>query len=121
VNYSEPSRFLADIPLDYLEIPGKSVFVKTPINIEPEKKPKIGAPQKLTSVKRAVENVPSPSTVNDQSGNIREGHKVHHMRFGRGVVDEIEGMGSSKKATISFEKHGKKQILLKFAKLKIVG
>ena len=51
----------------------------------------------------------------------KEGQKVEHLRFGRGKIIKIEGVGPSKKAVISFNNHGEKQILLKFAKLKIVG
>jgi len=48
---------------------------------------------------------------------IRTGTKVEHQRFGTGVVEILEG----DKATVNFPQHGKKQLLLKFAKLKIVN
>ena len=51
---------------------------------------------------------------------IKENSTVEHLRFGQGKVVSIEGIGPSKKATIIFDKHGTKQILLKFAKLKIL-
>ncbi|MDP4267003.1 MAG: 3'-5' exonuclease [Bacteroidota bacterium] len=49
------------------------------------------------------------------------GSIVEHDRFGRGNIVNIEGNKDNVKATIVFEKAGQKQILLKFAKLKIVG
>ena len=45
---------------------------------------------------------------------------VEHERFGRGIIDEIEGTAPNTKVTVTFEHSGKKQLLLKFAKLKIL-
>jgi DNA helicase II / ATP-dependent DNA helicase PcrA len=47
--------------------------------------------------------------------------QVTHQRFGNGKVLNIEGPASDKKATIFFQEHGQKQLLLKFAKLKILN
>jgi DNA helicase II / ATP-dependent DNA helicase PcrA len=47
--------------------------------------------------------------------------KVQHQRFGIGTVAEVEGGGPDAKATVIFTNFGKKQLLLKFARLKIVG
>lgn len=46
--------------------------------------------------------------------------QVEHERFDRGKVVSIEGAGDNKMATIFFEQHGQKKIMLKFAKLRIV-
>lgn len=51
---------------------------------------------------------------------ITVGLNVEHQRFGRGQVIAIEGRSPENKATILFETQGQKQLLLKFAKLKIV-
>ena len=80
--------------------------------------------KKLVSLQKAYSNqtsAPSIPGVNKGSADIKEGQKVEHLRFGRGKIIKIEGVGPSKKAVISFNNHGEKQILLKFAKLKIVG
>jgi DNA helicase-2/ATP-dependent DNA helicase PcrA len=45
---------------------------------------------------------------------------VEHQRFGKGKVMLIEGNLSDQKATINFDIAGTKQILLKFAKLRIL-
>jgi DNA helicase-2/ATP-dependent DNA helicase PcrA len=47
------------------------------------------------------------------------GMEVEHARFGRGIVESIEGAGSDKKAAIAFKGFGVKNLLLRFAKLKI--
>ena len=46
---------------------------------------------------------------------------VQHDRFGVGEVHATEGTGENAKATIKFQNAGVKTLLLKFAKLKIIG
>jgi len=46
--------------------------------------------------------------------------QVRHERFGQGKVISLEGEGANKKATVFFPGIGQKQLLLKFAKLKII-
>jgi DNA helicase-2/ATP-dependent DNA helicase PcrA len=46
---------------------------------------------------------------------------VEHLRFGKGEVLKIEGAGSDAKAEIKFDKGGVKKLLLRFAKLEIIG
>ena len=45
--------------------------------------------------------------------------EVEHARFGKGVIQRIEGKGNDQKAIISFIGFGTKNLLLRFAKLKI--
>jgi DNA helicase-2/ATP-dependent DNA helicase PcrA len=52
--------------------------------------------------------------------DIQSGMEVEHDRFGKGKVLNVEGNGPNKKATIFFSGIGQKQLLLRFAKLKIV-
>ena len=49
-----------------------------------------------------------------------EGCRVEHLRFGVGKVLSIEGQGENLKAKIEFEHVGVKQLLLKFARLKVI-
>ena len=51
--------------------------------------------------------------------NLKPGARVEHARFGYGNVMEINGKGDDKKALISFDNSGNKNLLLRFAKLKI--
>lgn len=52
---------------------------------------------------------------------IEPGMKVLHDRFGQGEIIDIEGDGQNRKATVEFKAVGRKSLLLKFAKLKVVG
>ena len=129
ITYAEPSRFITEIPLDYLDMPQARPprnFAGTRLNQEQvNKKSRSPIPpgQKLVSLQKVARSADpsSISNMNREGKDIKEGQKVEHLRFGPGKVTKIEGIGPSKKAVILFENHGEKQILLKFAKLKIVG
>ena len=72
----------------------------------------------MVSVDDAKRKV-DPSFANT-AGKIEEGMRVEHLRFGKGKVTKIEGQEPNKKATIHFDQVGEKQLLLKFAKLRIL-
>lgn len=57
----------------------------------------------------------------DDPEKIVEGMTVLHQRFGTGKVLKVENFGSERKATVFFNNTGQKQLLLKFAKLKIMS
>ena len=59
------------------------------------------------------------SSVN--SGKLCVGAKVEHPRFGVGVVMGLSGDGENAKATVDFANVGRKQLLLKFAKLRVLS
>jgi DNA helicase-2/ATP-dependent DNA helicase PcrA len=52
---------------------------------------------------------------------IQAGMIVEHQRFGRGKVLQMEGKMPDLQATVFFQNTGKKQLLLKFAKLRIIS
>jgi len=56
----------------------------------------------------------------DDPSGIQVGMKVEHIRFGSGKVLNLEGPEANRKATVFFQEHGQKQLLLKFARLKII-
>jgi|JI9StandDraft_2_1071091.scaffolds.fasta_scaffold00645_6 DNA helicase-2/ATP-dependent DNA helicase PcrA len=53
--------------------------------------------------------------------DLAEGMTVEHERFGKGKVLKIEGQAPDLKATVFFPSAGQKQLLLRFAKLTVVG
>ena len=71
------------------------------------------------SVNRAVP--PRPMATDANAGDLHEGSQIEHQRFGIGTVLRIEGTGENTKATVEFRNTGTKQLLLKFAKFKIIG
>jgi DNA helicase-2/ATP-dependent DNA helicase PcrA len=64
---------------------------------------------------------PRPMASDLNPSEIREGCQIEHQRFGVGTVIKIEGTGENTKATVAFRNAGTKQLLLKFAKFKIIG
>lgn len=79
----------------------------------------IGAsmPRNLRRVDPAQPSSPSsgsPTTL------LHEGQFIEHERFGRGEVLKVEGVGDNAKATIRFQHAGDKQLLLRFARFKVI-
>ncbi len=56
----------------------------------------------------------------DDLSNLAPGMQVEHAKFGKGKVLQLEGNAPDVKATIFFPSAGQKQLLLKFAKLKLI-
>jgi DNA helicase II / ATP-dependent DNA helicase PcrA len=56
----------------------------------------------------------------DDPSKIQVGMEVEHSRFGKGKVLSMEGEFPNKKATVFFQSAGQKQLLLKFARLRIL-
>lgn len=61
---------------------------------------------------------PSGST---QGNSVQQGQLIEHERFGLGEVLKVEGEGDNAKATIRFKNAGDKQLLLRFARFKVIG
>ena len=64
---------------------------------------------------------PRPMDSDPSASDLREGCTIEHQRFGVGTVVRIEGTGENTKLTVDFRNVGTKQLLLKFAKFKIIG
>lgn len=77
--------------------------------------------QGKTRVDKAAPSTPDPEFRADDPSKIQSGMQVEHPRFGTGKVLKLEGPEPNRKATVFFQAHGQKQLLLKFAKLKILG
>jgi len=128
ITNSEPSRFLSELDPQFLHFEnmftpkgqfnesGGSSRTGTMSGL-PKKALTINRPQPRTAVKQVPQG--DPNFEPDDTSNLQSGMKVEHQRFGNGSVVQMEGIGDNKKATIDFEQHGKKVLVLKFAKLKI--
>ncbi|MBR4506709.1 MAG: UvrD-helicase domain-containing protein [Bacteroidales bacterium] len=113
----EVSRFVEEIDSQYIEMPRRKEAPSMPSSMW-----NIGKPQpkkKLTPV--YVQRGPAvPNSAATMDG-IMVGMRVQHDKFGTGKVLAIEGVGDSRKATVFFEGVGNKQLMLKFAKLTVIG
>ena len=78
----------------------------------------------LNTVNSKTNNITSsPTTTHPSSNNtsLSEGNYIEHERFGIGQVIKIEGSGENTKATVKFENTGTKQLLLRFARFKVIS
>ena len=69
---------------------------------------------------RPVERAVAPRPMASEGGTLQEGSVIEHQRFGVGRVVKIEGVGENQKATVEFKNVGTKQLLLKFARYKVL-
>ena len=116
---TEPSRFLEEIdsslinkPEPKFSMPGKGLTGKPSLEKE---KPAL-AKRKLSPVQQSQDK----SFEASDSNEISEGIEVEHAKFGRGKVISLEGNGPNMKATVYFNSVGNKNLLLRFAKLKVI-
>jgi DNA helicase-2/ATP-dependent DNA helicase PcrA len=78
-----------------------------------------------SSAMRRLTRIPSgrssslPSA-SDSGSSFNVGDRVEHERFGVGHILSIDGTGENTKAQVEFSNVGRKQLLLKFARLKKV-
>jgi len=135
---AEPSRFIEEIDEEFLEIltpieerrfnpmldasifgdvPPNKIRFKKPIQ---KKKPK-PAGIKISTPKNLKPLSSSKTNTNLFDSKLMVGNVVNHQRFGKGKVLKIEGKGADTKAEINFEKGGIKKLLLRFAKLEVIG
>ena len=120
LDYCEPSRFISEI--DPLYVENNSVNEeKNKIQIKSESynsinKPNASMIKKLKKIDLFYKNKNVKKNIDVESGIY-----VYHERFGKGLVNLVEGTGSDRKALIDFEKFGRKKLLLNFAKLKILN
>jgi DNA helicase II / ATP-dependent DNA helicase PcrA len=142
---AEPSRFIEEIDEQFVEIltppeerrinpmlsadifgdvppntirykPAKQRVSSKKIKQKPETQNfKLSTPKNLKSV------ASSNGTSNLFDNKLVVGNLVKHLRFGKGEVLKIEGKGADVKAEIEFENGGVKKLLLRFAKLDIIG
>jgi DNA helicase-2/ATP-dependent DNA helicase PcrA len=142
---SEPSRFIEEINDEYLEYmnPIDSGYRYKPTmdidifgDVDKSKlrlaKPTAGTPPEYISKNEPVSSInirrlkplnsgASTSKNNVTDANLAVGNIVMHERFGKGEIVGLEGVGADKKAEIRFDVGGLKKLLLRFAKLNVIG
>ena len=148
---SEPSRFIEEIDEQYLEIttpieerrfnpmidadifgdvepnkirfkPAKQAVLKKGNTTKEEPaKFQVTAPKNLKPVAATNHNTNTNTNTNLFDSQLAVGNLVKHMRFGSGEVLKIEGSGADVKAEIKFQHGGVKKLLLRFAKLEVIG
>ncbi|MCK9617577.1 MAG: UvrD-helicase domain-containing protein [Lentimicrobiaceae bacterium] len=124
----EPSRFIEEIDPRYLDLPKK---ISTPKNlfydddfVKPGSALSGFKPKNFTKVSEISNKSPKAAISTTEASDpalIQPGMEVLHQSFGQGKVINVEGSEGNRKATVFFPGVGQKQLLLKFARLKIVN
>jgi DNA helicase-2/ATP-dependent DNA helicase PcrA len=125
---NEPSRFIEELDMQHIEETGVRkpnfdfVFNNPEERWDSNAVPKKGSifSEKPAGLKN-VSSLEVKNFVGDDTSDIQAGMEVEHQRFGVGKVLFVEGNGADRKALIFFQGVGQKQLLLKFAKLKILS
>ena len=151
MEFGSPSRFLKDIDIRFLRLPQDAgmfrrveeeaaVFRrenargfapdkedapyggKERVSVRP--KQQIIAPTVPRNLKRVAPSANTASTspsAGASANRVQQGQLIEHERFGLGEVLKVEGEGDNAKATIRFKNAGDKQLLLRFARFKVIG
>ncbi len=116
------SQFKADVKPKIIN-PERSKEVVNPFSERFQKKfEESGGNLKKISKFFGSENSSKTSNESTSIKNLLvEGNVIEHQRFGIGNVIRVEGSGENMKATVEFKNSGVKQLLLKFAKFKILS
>ncbi|OEY73459.1 ATP-dependent helicase [Salegentibacter salarius] len=138
---AEPSRFIEEVDEQYVNymIPQDDYKYKPLIDTDifgdevdksklRQTKPKKGTPppahkpseSQLRKLRKLKPASPEPEKATNAI-KLEAGNVVEHMRFGKGKVLAIDGVGQDKKAEIDFVNGGIKKLLLRFAKLKLIS
>jgi DNA helicase-2/ATP-dependent DNA helicase PcrA len=149
LQYCEPSRFIEEIDEQYLELPAAEKAAAPKVDFGAARsgfysreastdkvyerptgrrndKPNVPitplAPPK--NFRKLSPNSEATAIANENfagAAEIQVGVEVLHEKFGKGKVLNVEGNAPDLKATIFFPSAGQKQLLLKFAKLKVLN
>ena len=132
----EPSRFINEIDPSYLELDNlkpKASFSNGSFDTErktwSQQRDMAPKPSQTTSFNPVrpkttsilpKAHVPTPGFTPSPANEFQNGMEVEHEKFGFGKIVNLEGSFPDLKATVFFQGLGNKQLLLKFAKLRIV-
>ena len=111
----EESRFIEEIDNDFIDFIDNNDFEI----LQNKQKPTPFIKQKILR-NGNLKNISSIKSKSNFSSKVGVGDKVEHLKFGKGQVIGLEGSEQNIKAKIKFDKIGEKNLLLKFAKLKIL-
>ena len=149
MEFGSPSRFLRDIDTRFLQLPagmgmartvdegaqrfrsemegsrssyGQGAGSRPGYGQSDRPKAQLIAPTLPRNLKRvpAAAGSASASAPSAAVTGVSAGQTIAHERFGVGTVLKVEGTGENAKATIRFENAGEKQLLLRFARFKVV-
>ncbi|MDR1516881.1 MAG: UvrD-helicase domain-containing protein [Dysgonamonadaceae bacterium] len=129
INSASQSRFLSDIDANLLSMERNTLAAPSDgfwntMRQQRESRTLSTAPTSFRAAPRHT--VPlqvangSLASLPEEAKALRAGDTIEHERFGRGKVLSVEQDDGNRRAFVDFESSGQKQLLLKYAKFKIV-
>ncbi len=115
-DYHPPSRFLAEIPEDLVTVKGGS---RRSSGVSGHREAVVAAAlRRGNAAPVGIGAAPAPEGASgaEQLG-LRVGDDVAHVKFGEGVIIDIEGTGDKAEAIVNFVDVGEKRLLLAWAPL----
>lgn len=102
-SFSQPSRFIAEIPAELVE----------------EVRPRIQVSRPMSTTARSRGRSAAGIVPGAEIG-IRLGQRVRHGKFGDGVILNCEGQGAHARVEVNFENAGTKWLVLGYANLDLM-
>ncbi len=119
LNYCEPSRFLEEVPEQFLEHVSSRKAQAAPVHSGAAQSIQRQRQEQRLAAATEYLHKPSAGFIPDNPDKLDTGMQVEHQRFGFGRIIGMEGSPPNRMATIDFAAVGPKKLLLKFAKLRI--
>ncbi|NUE98531.1 DNA helicase PcrA [Lactobacillus melliventris] len=114
-----PSRFLAEIDQDDLNIENSVPITLTSVNLQAETAPFANSDERARAQVYTPKVKPAGAVGAEKKGwNV--GDQVEHKSWGRGVVTKVNGKGEDMELDIAFSGKGIKRLLAAFAPIKKV-
>ncbi|MBQ7668257.1 MAG: DNA helicase PcrA [Clostridia bacterium] len=123
-SYNKPSRFLEEIPEDFME-----GYVETKVQKENyeyvPKRPSynsvvgFGYASKINGYSMVADSI--GSVVNNDISQFKPGVHVNHRKFGYGIISSVEPEGDDLKLEIMFDSVGMKRLMAKYAQLEVMN
>ena len=98
-HFSTPSRFISEIPSDYI------MEIRPRLNVS--------RPMVQPTHRKAIRE--------DNTTGLSIGQRVMHSKFGEGTVTDYEGQGAHARVYVNFETVGNKWLVLAYAKLEALN
>ena len=95
------------------------VVERKPVSARPVSQPSV-ASKPILRTQQVPKRVPDADFEPTPILQLRVGQRIEHNRFGFGQILEISGAVTDLKAKISFDDHGEKILILKYAKIRVV-
>ena len=97
-NFSQPSRFIAEIPAEFIE----------------EVRPRVRVSRPYSAGRKSGATKPGAEI------GVYLGQRVRHSKFGDGVILNCEGQGAHARVEVNFETAGTKWLVLSYANLDLM-